>query len=160
MAWVYPLKRKSDAYVIFRQWKPLVENETGECSMLFRTDNGGEYTSDAFVEYLQNEGIHHQTTTPHTSAENGKSECLHRTIMNHACAIQCDSNLPPNMWREAMKAASHLKNRTPTRTLEDKTPFEMWYGERPDVSHLRKLGCKVWVHIPSDNPKIYNRSVE
>ena len=59
-----------------------------------------------------------------------------------------------------MKAASFLKNRTPTRTLEDKTPFDMWYGERPDVSHLRELGCKVWVHIPSDNPKIYNRLVE
>src|SRR5882672_8589745 len=64
------------------------------------------------------------------------------------------------MWGEAVKAASYLKNRTPTRTLVDKTPYEMWYGRRPDVSHLRELGCKVWVHIPGDNPKIYNQSIE
>ena len=64
------------------------------------------------------------------------------------------------MWGEAVKAVSYLKTHTPTRTLEDKTPFEMGYGERPDVSHLHELGCKVWVHIHGDNPKIYNRSVE
>ena len=64
------------------------------------------------------------------------------------------------MWGEAVKAASYLLNHTSTRTIPDKTPFEVWYGRRPDLSHLRELGCKVWVHIPGENPKIYNRSVE
>ena len=128
--------------------------------MLFCTDNGGEYTSDTFAEYLCNEGICHQTTALHTSTENGKAECLHRTIINRTRAIRCDSSLPPNMWGKAVKAASYLNTCMPTRTLEDTTPFEMWCGERPDVSHLCELGCKVWVHIPGDNPKIYNRSVE
>ena len=54
----------------------------------------------------------------------------------------------------------YLKNHTPTRTLADKTPFEMWYGRHPDVSHLHELGCKVWVHIPGENPKIYNHSIK
>src|SRR5882672_6768893 len=64
------------------------------------------------------------------------------------------------MWGEAVKAASYLKNCTPTRMLVDKTPYKMWYGRCPNVSHLRELVCKVWVHIPGDNPKIYNRSIE
>ena len=64
------------------------------------------------------------------------------------------------MWREAEKAVGYLKNHTPTRTLEDKTPFEMWYSECPDVSHLHELGCKLWVYIPGENPNIYNRPVE
>ena len=64
------------------------------------------------------------------------------------------------MWGEAMKAAGYLENHTPTRTLDNKTLFEMWYGEHPNISHLHELGCKVWVHIPGENPKIYNRSVE
>ena len=101
MAWVYPLKKKSDAYTIFWGWKALVENETGECIMFFCTNNSGEYTSEAFAEYLCNEGICYQTTAPHTSAKNGKSERLHRTIMNRACAIRYNSNLPPNMWGRA-----------------------------------------------------------
>ena len=62
MAWIYPLKKKSDAYTIFQQWKSLVENKAGERIMLFHTDNSREYMSNAFAEYLHNEGICHQTT--------------------------------------------------------------------------------------------------
>ena len=61
--------------------------------------------------------------------------------MNHARAIRSDSKLPPDMWGEAVKAAGYLKNHMPTRMLVDKTPFEMWYGHHPDVSHLHELGC-------------------
>src|SRR5882724_9822922 len=100
MAWIYPLKKKSDAFASFQEWKALVENETGEHVKIFHTDNGGKYTSESFARYLRNEGINHQTTAPHTSAENGKSKCLHRTIMNHARSIHSDSKLPPNMWGE------------------------------------------------------------
>ena len=64
------------------------------------------------------------------------------------------------MWGEAIKAAGHILNRTPTRALVDKTPFEMWHRYHHDISHLCKLGCKVWIHIPGDNPKIYNCSVK
>jgi len=71
-----------------------------------------------------------------------------------------DSKLLPNMWGKAMKAARYLKNHTPTRTLVDKTPFQMWYRQFPDISHLSELDCKVWIHVASENPKIYNRSVE
>ena len=74
MAWIYPLKKKSDAFNIFHEWKALVENETGERVKMFHTDNGGEYTSGSFAQYLCDEGIRHQTTASYTSAENGKSE--------------------------------------------------------------------------------------
>ena len=30
------------------------------------------------------------------------------------------------------------------------TPFEAWYGHKPDVSHLRVFGCLVYVHIEKD----------
>src|SRR5882672_6020726 len=84
MAWLYPLKKKSDALAVFLEWKALVENESGEHIKLFCTDNGGEFTSDSFALYLHGKGIWHQMTAPYTSAENGKSERLHRTIMNRA----------------------------------------------------------------------------
>ena len=84
MAWIYPLKKKSDALAVFLEWKALVKNESGEYIKLFCTDNGGEFMSDSFALYLCGEGIWHQTTEPYTSAENGKSEHLHRTIMNCA----------------------------------------------------------------------------
>ena len=63
------------------------------------------------------------------------------------------------IYHQICGGMGYLKN-NPTRTLDDKTPFEVWYGECRNVSHLHELGCKVWVHISGDNPKIYNRSVK
>jgi len=123
-------------------------------------DSGREYTSIEFETYLCREGIHHQLTAPHTSAQNRKAEHCHHMIMNRACAILSNANLPPSLWCKCIRAARYLKNITTTRTLRNKTPYEAWYNKCPNVSHLHKLGCKAWVFIMDNNPKIYNRSVQ
>ena len=103
-SWTYMLKKKSDANTVLKYWKLHVESESGVKVGIFRTDSGGEYTSDEFEAYLCKEGIHHQLTAPHTSTQNGKAEHCHRTIMNRACAIQSDADLPPSLWRECVWA--------------------------------------------------------
>ena len=45
----------------------------------------------------------------------------------------------------------YLKNRSPTKYLEHKTPFEAFYGFKPKVSHLRIFGCKAFAHIPKED---------
>ena len=37
--------------------------------------------------------------------------------------------------------AIYLLNRSPTKSLKGKTPFEAWYGKKPGVRHLRTFGC-------------------
>ena len=49
--WVYTLKWKSEAFDHFKDWKELVERETGKVQ-IFHTDNGGEYSSKEFEGYL------------------------------------------------------------------------------------------------------------
>ena len=41
--------------------------------------------------------------------------------------------------------ATYLKNRSPTRVLDGKTPDEVFWGKKPDVSHLQEFGAKIWV---------------
>jgi len=76
-SWTYMLKKKSDAKAIFKELKTLVEVEAKSKVGIFHTDSGGEYTSVEFRTYLHKEGICHQLTAPHTSAQNGKAECCH-----------------------------------------------------------------------------------
>ena len=72
-----------------------------------------------------------------------------------------DCKFPPTLWGECVQTVAYLKDRTPTRTLKDKTPYEMYYGQKPDLSHLHEIRCKAFVLIQSkDRPKIYNRSIE
>ena len=42
----------------------LVERSSGHKLKIFRTDNGGEFTSSEFEGYLRKEGIKHQYTIP------------------------------------------------------------------------------------------------
>ncbi|KAG8848883.1 hypothetical protein FRB96_001015 [Tulasnella sp. 330] len=37
------------------------------------------------------------------------------------------------------------------QTLDGKTPFEAWTGEKPDVSHLRPFGTDVWIKVEAGN---------
>ena len=50
--WVYTLKWKSEAFDHFKDWKELVERETGKKVQIFCTDNGGEYSLKEFEGYL------------------------------------------------------------------------------------------------------------
>ena len=56
-AWIYMIKRKSEAYKLFKDWRALVEREMGQRIKIFQTDNGGEYSSKEFEAYLQKQGI-------------------------------------------------------------------------------------------------------
>ncbi|GKV43027.1 hypothetical protein SLEP1_g50368 [Rubroshorea leprosula] len=54
--WVYTLKSKSDVFLTFKQWKTLIEKQTGKQIKRLRTDNGLEYCSEAVnhASYLVN----------------------------------------------------------------------------------------------------------
>ena len=52
-------------------------------------------------------------------------------------------------WAEAVATAAYIRNRTPTAAIkEEQTPYECWYGKRPNVSHLKVFGCMAFAHIP------------
>jgi len=50
----------------FRTFKAMVENQLGKSIKCFRSDNGGEYTSNEFELFLKEHGIIHQTTVPYS----------------------------------------------------------------------------------------------
>ncbi|CAA0831536.1 Uncharacterized mitochondrial protein AtMg00300 [Striga hermonthica] len=81
--WVYFLKRKSEAFDTFRRWRALVEKETGLEVKCLRSDNGGEYNSEAIKEYCADHGIRMQKTVPGTPQQNGIADRMNRTLNEH-----------------------------------------------------------------------------
>ena len=49
--------------------------------------------------------------------------------------------------------AAYLRNRSPTKAVNEMTPYEAWTGGKPQVDHLRIFGCQAFVHIPKDERK-------
>ena len=41
-----------------------------------------------------------------------------------------------------------MLNRLSTKTLDSKTPYEVWFGMKPTVEHLRIFGSICYMHIP------------
>ena len=58
-----------------------------------------------------------------------------------------DQDLPMHLWAEATGTTVYVQNRSPHRVLGNKTPEEMFSGEKPKVSHFRIFGCPVFIHV-------------
>ena len=58
-----------------------------------------------------------------------------------------DQDLPMYLWEEATRTIVYVQNRISHSALGNKTPEEMFYGEKPEVSHLKIFGCPVYIHI-------------
>ena len=58
--WVYVLKHKDEVFDKFFEWKALVEKSTGQKLKALCIDNGGEYMSTKFQNYLKTEGVRHE----------------------------------------------------------------------------------------------------
>ena len=56
--------------------------------------------------------------------------------------------MPLNFWAEAVNTAVYLHKRSPTIALTDSTPYERWFGQKPDVSNLKIFGSICFVHTP------------
>ena len=105
----------------------------------FRTDEGGEYTLHAFLDYLCREGIRQETTTPYTPQSNSMSERANQTIIETAKTMMFGECGVKYFWAEALSAAVYLRNLTPTHTIPEGSSNQAVFGvgKDPDLPHFR-----------------------
>jgi len=134
----YLLKRKSEAFASFKEYKALVEKQQGKVIRKLRTDRGGEYTSSEYCHLLQQEGIEIQRTTPYTPQSNRVSERANRTIIGTTCALLDALSAPRQYGAEAAMTAIYVRNWLPRRAIQTGfTPYELWHGRKLIYEHLR-----------------------
>ena len=147
-ALVYTLKSKSEVYNCFLDYINKVENLTGKKIKRLRCDNGKEYMNKDMYRLASDKGIFIEPCPPYVHELNGTAERYNRTIMNSARCLLSDSKLKIIYWPEIVRAAAYLKNRIITNTYEKKTPFEIFFGKKPNISNLKLYGSKVFVRLP------------
>ncbi|PKU64015.1 Retrovirus-related Pol polyprotein from transposon TNT 1-94 [Dendrobium catenatum] len=147
--WVYPLRAKSDAFSTFIKFKSTTEKQLNQSIKNFRTDGGGEFINQNFLNFLSRCGIVHQVTCPYTPQQNGVAERKHRHLLETVCALLFHANLPTHFWTEALLTAAHTINRLPSKNSNNKSPFELLFHSQPDFSHLKVFGCLCYPWIPT-----------
>ncbi|GKA12293.1 retrotransposon protein, putative, ty1-copia subclass [Tanacetum coccineum] len=142
--YVYLLKHKHEVFETFKVFQKEVENQFSKTIKLLRSDRGGEYMSQEFLDHLRDYRIIAHRTPPYTPQHNGVSERRNRTLLDMVRSMMSQTTLPKSFWDYALETAARILNMVPTKKVE-KTPYEVWHGQAPKLSYLKVWGCEALV---------------
>ena len=108
------------------------QEQRGNFVGTIRTNNGGEFSSAEFKQFLWERGIRHATSPPYTPQYQGKVERMNRTVGEKAHAMRVGAGLAESYWELAWGCAVFLRNRSLTVANQGcMTPYESMYGRKP-----------------------------
>lgn len=136
----YLCKSKQDVFRFFIEFRAKVKSRIGVRIKRFRTDNGTEYLTNEFRDFLSRKGILHERTPAHTPQANGISERTNQTLENCTRAMLHDAKMSIGFWPYATKHATYLRNRSPSSAIEFKIPYEVWTGNTVEYGNLHRFG--------------------
>ena len=115
---------------------------------IIRTDQGGELArSDAFRTAMLKEFEYIvEPTGADSPSQNGGAEIYNNTLAVKVRTLLYGSGLPAKFWSAALLHSVYLHNRL-VHSATGITPFEGWYGRKPNVAYLKTFGSRVCVKM-------------
>jgi transposase InsO family protein len=151
--WVSLLPSKDAAATAIKRIQAAVERKAGKKMVTLRTDRGGEFAAADFVDYCAQLGVRRQLTAPYTPQQNGVVERRNQSVVGTARSMMKAKDLPGMFWGEAVSTAVYLLNRSSSKAIGGKTPYQLWNGVTPAVEHLRTFGCIAHVKVNTPHLK-------
>lgn len=142
---VYFLETKGETFLKLKEFLKMVKNQFGRTIKCLKSDNGTEIKNANVKNLLQELGIRHGKSTAYSPQENGRIEREMRTVVEAARSTIHARNLEENLWAEAVNYAVFRLNQTGTSTVQDKSPADLWFGRKVDISKLHSFGCGCYV---------------
>jgi len=90
-------------------------------------------------------GIKHNFSAPRTPQQNGVVERKNRSSEELARTMLNETGLPKYLWADAVSTTCYVLNRVLIRPILKKTPYELFRGRKPNLSHLKVFGCKRFI---------------
>nr|GEZ42485.1 zinc finger, CCHC-type [Tanacetum cinerariifolium] len=140
---------KHEVFETFKVFQKEVENQLGKTIKSLRSDRGGEYMSQEFLDHLKDPGIISHRTPSYTLQQNGVSERRNRTLLDMVRFMMSQKTLPKSFWDYAFETAACILNMVPTKKVE-KTPYEVWHGKAPKLSYIKVWGYTSLNHKEDD----------
>lgn len=145
---VFFLNQKSEVKTVFEELLKRLDTQLNRKIKVLRTDNGLEFVNKDMRTIMQRHGIKHETSAAYTPEQNGAVERENRTLVEAARSMIYSKQLDIKLWAEAVNTATYVLNRTGPSGTKDKTPHELWFGEKAEKKEYRIFGTEVWTHVP------------
>ncbi|GJS30838.1 retrotransposon protein, putative, ty1-copia subclass [Tanacetum coccineum] len=115
--YVYLIKHKHEVFEMFKTFQNEVENQLGKTIKALRSDQGGEYLSQEFLDHLKSRWIISQLTPPYTPQHNGVSERRNQNILDMVRSMMSLTTLPMSFWGYALEYAARILNMVLTKKV-------------------------------------------
>ena len=80
------------------------------------------------------------------------------TLVEMARTMLDEHRTPRKFWAEAISTACYISNRIFLRSILNLTSYELRFGRKPKVSHLRVFGCRCFILKRGNLDKFESRS--
>ncbi|GKA08719.1 retrotransposon protein, putative, ty1-copia subclass [Tanacetum coccineum] len=141
--YVYLLKHKHEVFETFKVFKNEVENQLEKTIKALRSDQGGEYISQEYKDYLKACGIIQQLTPPYILQHNDVFERRNRTLLDMVRSMMNLITLPLSFWDYALVFAhsQYGSNQEGCETLVKR--------DTPDKLQQRYVKC-IFIGYPKE----------
>jgi transposase InsO family protein len=143
--WVFFLQDKGETQEVLNKFLKRAQNEFDAKVKRIRTDNGTEFKNTQVKDYLDEEGIRNEFSTPYTPQQNRVAERKNRTLIEMARTILDKLETSDHFWAEVVNTTCHATNHLYLHKLLKKTPYELLTGNKPNVSYSRVFGSNCYV---------------
>jgi hypothetical protein len=151
--WIYFLRQKFEVFQHLKDFKALVETQSRKKIKFLQTDNEGEYVNHKIHNIFHEAWIQLQHTVPYTPQQNRVAKQKNISLKEMASCMLHAKSLRQRLWVEALNCATYIQNRSPHRSIKDKTPYEAWSSLKLKVTHFNIFGSRAWAQIPFEKRK-------
>jgi hypothetical protein len=156
-SWVFFLENNDEVFEHFWSLTLRLNNEHPNYLKAIRGDNGTEYRNASFDQFCLEHGVAEVLCLACFSTEWSHGMKDH-TLVEMAMTMLNEHRTPRRFWTDAISIACNISNQIFLRSILYLTPFELRFGQKPSVSHLRPFGCKCFVLKGGNLDKFESRS--
>nr|GEZ06786.1 hypothetical protein [Tanacetum cinerariifolium] len=118
---LFKIMSRQGAYYFITFTEDFGQNQLGKTIKLLRSDRGGEYMSQEFLDHLRDHGIIAHRTPPYMPQMNGVSERINRTLLDMVRSMMSQTTLSKSFWDYALESAACILNMVPTKKRDTLT---------------------------------------
>ena len=133
---VYLMKHKSKSFKKFKKFKNEIQNQLSKSIKELWLDQGGEYLSQEFDNYLKECAIISQLTPPRTPQWNGVSKKRNHTLFDIVWSMMSQTNLSISFQGHTLKTVAFTLNRVLSKLIQ-MTTYEIWTRKCSSLSFMK-----------------------
>jgi hypothetical protein len=129
--WTFSLKLKSDTFTTLSNFFAYVSNQFSRKIKTIQCDKGREFDNSSTWIFLLSNSSQLRMSCPYTSPQNGKTECIIRSINNVIHTLLIQVSLPGRYWAEGLHTTTYFLNRLLTKAIQVACPHIAIFGSAP-----------------------------